>query len=207
LAFGLVPEDQRPGVVDWLETRGMRCSVYAAQYLLEGLFENGAAETAMQLIMADTDRSWRHMVESGTTISWEAWDLKYKPNQDWNHAWGAAPANLLPRFVLGVQPLEAGWQKAIIRPCPSGLTFARGKVPTPRGPILVEWEDDASFEISITLPAEVSARVELPAGANSQIVSVNGQHVDVRRQGNRWILVEDIQETAKIVVQPTKVTP
>ena len=22
-----------------------------------------------------------------------------KPNQDWNHAWGAAPANLLPRFL------------------------------------------------------------------------------------------------------------
>ena len=27
------------------------------------------------------------MVESGTTITWEAWDMKCKPNQDWNHAW------------------------------------------------------------------------------------------------------------------------
>ena len=47
------------------------------------------------------------MVESGTTITWEAWDQKYKPNQDWNHAWGAAPANLLPRFVLGAQAARA----------------------------------------------------------------------------------------------------
>ena len=44
-------------------------------------------------------------------ISWEAWDLKYKLNQDWNHAWGAAPANLLPRYVLGAEPLEPGWQR------------------------------------------------------------------------------------------------
>jgi hypothetical protein len=207
LAFGLVPEDRRQGIVDWLETRGMRCSVYAAQYLLEGLFENGGDAKAIALIMADTDRSWRHMVESGTTISWEAWDLKYKPNQDWNHAWGAAPANLLPRFVLGVQPLEAGWQRALVRPCPGGLTHAQGKVPTPRGPILIEWENGPSFQISVTLPAGVPARVELPAGKSSQAVYVNGRRVEALRRGSRWILADDIEGTAEIVVRNTEVTP
>ncbi len=82
-------------------------------------------------MIADGDRSWKHMVNSGTTISWEAWDLKYKPNQDWNHAWGAAPANLLPRFVLGAQPAAPGWNTAMIRPCPGGLKHARGQVPNP----------------------------------------------------------------------------
>ena len=91
LAFGLVPREKRQRVVRWLAKRDMRCSVYAAQYLLEGLFQNGAAEKALALITAPGDRSWRHMVESGTTITWEAWDQKYKPNQDWNHAWGTAP--------------------------------------------------------------------------------------------------------------------
>ena len=80
LAFGLVPAEHRGKVAEWTAKRGMKCSVYAAQYLMEALFENGMDEEAMGLILADNDRSWKHMVNSGTTISWEAWDLKYKPN-------------------------------------------------------------------------------------------------------------------------------
>lgn len=72
-------------------------------------------------------RSWRHMVDSGSTISWEAWDHKYKPNHDWNHAWGAAPANLLPRFILGVEATKPGWSHARIRPFPGDLAFAKGR--------------------------------------------------------------------------------
>jgi alpha-L-rhamnosidase len=119
LAFGLVPAEHRAHVAQWLGERGMACSVYAAQYLLEGLFENDEAAKALALITAPTDRSWKHMVESGTTITWEAWDQRYKPNQDWNHAWGAAPANLLPRYVLGVRPLTPGWTRAVIRQTPA----------------------------------------------------------------------------------------
>jgi alpha-L-rhamnosidase len=113
LAFGLVPSSSRPRLAQWLAGRGMAVSVYAAQYLLEGLFENGEGTAALALIGAPGDRSWRHMVESGTTITWEAWDQKYKPNQDWSHAWGASPANLLPRFVLGVRVLTPGLGQSI----------------------------------------------------------------------------------------------
>ncbi len=192
LAFGLVPVERRRAVVDWLTTRGMHCSVYAAQYLLEGLFEYGGEQKAIDLIMADTGRSWRHMVESGTTITWEAWDLKYKPNQDWNHAWGAAPANLLPRYVLGVQPLEAGWKRALVRPCPGPLATARGKVPTRRGPISVNGRNTESFRISIRLPAGVCAKVELPGNRRQAGVFVNGEQVNADYDGGRWSLVDDV---------------
>jgi len=140
LAFGLVPEKDRAAAIQFLKTRGMACSVYAAQYLMEGLFENGAGDYAVQLMLADGDRSWKHMLHSGTTITWEAWDQKYKPNQDWNHAWGAAPGNLLPRYVLGVEPLEPGFKTFRIAPQTAGLTHAKGKVPTPHGPIEVSWK-------------------------------------------------------------------
>lgn len=201
LAFGLVPEDKKQGIVEWLQGRDMACSVYAAQYLLEGLFRNNGEKKALDLITAATDRSWRHMVESGTTITWEAWDLKYKPNQDWNHAWGAAPANLLPRFVLGVEPVEPGWTRAFIRPCPGDLVFARGKVPTPRGPILVDWKSGDTFQISIKLPDGLSADVELPASKSSVGVYVNGTKVPAKRHGPRWRLVEDIYGSAAIEVK------
>lgn len=171
LAFGLVPPEHRAEVAAFLKQKGMACSVYAAQYLMDALFEAGEAQAALDLMTAPGDRSWRHMVESGTTITWEAWDQRYKPNQDWNHAWGAAPANLLPRYVLGVRPLEPGWKTVLIRPCPGSLGACSGKVPTPRGPVEVAWRQ--GFELTVQLPEGSGACVELPA-APGAAVCVNG---------------------------------
>ena len=56
------------------------------------------------------------MLDVGSTITMEAWAAKYKPNLDWNHAWAAAPANIVPRYVLGVRPLSPGSQKPPSRP-------------------------------------------------------------------------------------------
>ncbi len=197
LAFGLVPEAKRTQIAQWLADRGMACSVYAAQYLVEGLFENDCATQALALMTASHDRSWKHMVESGTTISWEAWDQRYKPNQDWNHAWGAAPANLLPRFVLGVQPLAPGWRHALIRPNPGSLQHAEGKIPTPLGPVLVRWEKNGPFKLTVTLPPGMSAQVEIPAGENSRVF-VDGKPARAQRHGAWWILGQQVAGTALI---------
>ena len=201
LAFGLVPHEHKAAVVDYVGKRGMACSVYAAQYLMEGLFANGAATRALELISAPTDRSWRHMVESGATITWEAWDMKYKPNQDWNHAWGAAPANLLPRFVLGAEPLVPGWKQVRIRPHPGDLKFAKGKVPTPRGPIIVGWENRNSFQMNLNLPDGVTARLELPASPSSTGVFINGLSVTAKRAGSRWLVNDDVSGAVSAVVK------
>jgi hypothetical protein len=175
-------------VAEWVAERGMACSVYAAQYLLEALFENGMDEQAVALMSADNDRSWRHMVESGTTITWEAWDQKYKPNQDWNHAWGAAPANLLPRYILGVEPLAPGWKTARIRPRLAGLTSAQGTVPTPYGALDVQWQQaDALFTLSVTVPKGMTAYIELPEAMSRVQIFCNGTLQPVRRSGNCWV--------------------
>jgi len=203
LAFGLVPEAGRPRVARWLAERGMACSVYAAQYLLEGLFENGAAEAALALITAPGERSWRHMLDAGTTITWEAWDQRFKPNQDWNHAWGAAPANLLPRFVLGVQPLAPGWSRAAIRPHGGGLASCEGRVPTPRGTIAVKWErgHDARFTLTVDLPAGAAAHVDLPATSESRGIFRDGRAVRAHREGTWWSIDDDVTGRATLEVR------
>lgn len=201
LAFGLVPDDKVDGVLDWLETKAMQCSPYAAQYFMDGLFTNGKSEKALALMLSDGDRSWKHMLNSGTTISWEAWGMKYKPNQDWNHAWGAAPANLLPRFVLGAQAASPGWSTAIIRPLTGGLNFARGKVPTPRGPIQIDWTDESSFRLSLKLPEGIKAKVDLPARSESTEVFVNGTQVPAKKAGDRWVLADEINGSVTIEVK------
>ncbi|PTX99539.1 alpha-L-rhamnosidase [Verrucomicrobia bacterium LW23] len=167
LAFGLVPAERRAAVVAYLKTRGMACSVYPAQYLLEALFEAGEADYALQLICPPAgtpgDRNWRHMVESGTTITWEAWDQRYKPNQDWNHAWGAAPGNILPRYVLGVRPLAPGYTRVSVRPQLGPLEWATGTVPTIHGPIHVQARRNAAtghVEMRVIAPAGVAVVTE-----------------------------------------------
>ncbi len=200
LAFGLVPQDKKDGVIRFISNKGMNCSVYASQYFMEALFQNGADAEAMNLILADHDRSWKHMLNTGTTITYEAWDQKYKPNQDWNHAWGAAPANLLPRFVLGAQALKPGWGKALIRPHIAKLSSASGKIPTPKGAILVDWKNKETFTISITLPDGMTAQVELPATPGSQGVSVNGTPAKAVRKMNRWVLEQEISGKVNLTV-------
>ena len=201
LAFGLVPNDKQAGVLKWLEQQDMRCSPYAAQYFMETLFENGKDVRAMQLVLADGDRSWKHMLDSGTTISWEAWDLKYKPNQDWNHAWGAAPANLLPRFVLGVRPAKPGWQLATIRPMTSDLKSAKGKVPTPLGPVLVDWSNESTFKLSLSLPEGMNASVDLPAAQGTTGVFADGSAVEAIKIRNRWIVKAPVRGSVEFEVR------
>ena len=195
--FGLVPASHEATVNAWLQTRDMDCSVYVAQYYMEALFGAGAGERALELILAPNDRSWRHMVESGTTITWEAWDLKYKGNQDWNHAWGAAPANLLPRFVLGVRPTEPGWATAIIAPQPSGLGQAKGRVPTPRGAIEVNWTTGEKFRLHVEVPVAIAATVMLPAQPGETGVRCDGKIVSAERRGGAWHVISPVTGPAQ----------
>lgn len=163
LAFGLVPEAQKSSVVAFVKSRGMACSVYAAQYLLDGLFAAGETDYALSLMVAPGERSWKHMVEAGAGMTWEAWDARFKPNLTWNHAWGAAPANLLPRRVLGIRPLTPGFSQFLVAPQPGKLSYLKGRVPTYRGPIEVAWERST---LTLTVPGNSTANVVLPTGKN-----------------------------------------
>ncbi len=156
LAFGLVPDENMKQVIDFIKSRGMACSVYGSQYLLEGLYRAGEEDYAFSLLTATDDRSWWNMIRSGSTITMEAWDMKYKPNSDWNHAWGAAPANIIPRFMWGIAPVEPGYAKAVIKPQLSSLTQSKISVPTIRGNIIAEYRDDGnSMEYNITIPSNM----------------------------------------------------
>jgi hypothetical protein len=178
LAFGLVPVERREKVAAFVKSRGMACSVYGAQFLLESLFDHGMADHAMMLMTADGNRSFSHMIKRvGTTVALEAWDAKYKGNLDWNHAWGAAPANILPRKVLGIEPLEPGFAKILIQPRPGKLHWAEGYVPTKAGRVAVRIDQDAKmFRVKVEIPAGATAKVGVPKGAGGNL-SLDGKPV------------------------------
>ena len=120
-----------------VHSRGMACSTYFSQYLLEACFAAGCGGYARELMTADGDRSWLGMKKAGATMCMESWSGAVKPNQDWNHAWSTAPLNIVSRFVLGVRVLEPGARKVAIEPDLCGMDFAEGVVPTARGPVKV----------------------------------------------------------------------
>ncbi len=193
LAFGLVPDEYVESVGAFLQSRGMVCSVYGSQYLLEALYAAGLDDFAHHLMTdRDTDRSWAHMVyDVGTTITLEAWDNKYKPNQDWNHAWGAAPANIIPRCLMGIEPVEPGFAKVQIKPQVGPLARGSLDLPTVRGTIQVDFTstEGKSFVLNVTTPANVPAVVYLPTlGSNDTRVLMDGIMVQGKVDGNFIIL-------------------
>ncbi len=198
LAFGLVPEEYKQTVIDFIKTRGMACSVYGAQYLLEGLYNAGESDYALSLLTAMHDRSWWNMIMSGSTIAMEAWDIKYKPNTDWNHAWGAAPANIIPRFMWGIAPAEPGYSCATIKPQLSSLKFSTIKVPTIRGNILGEYSRNGNIdEYTIEIPGNMKCNF-IVAEKGDFTVSLNnkkweaGKEIISLNPGTNRIIVEKV---------------
>jgi hypothetical protein len=179
LAFGLVPDEFKQSVISLIKSKEMACSVYAAQYLLEGLYTAGESPYALYLLTSTGERSWWNMIRSGSTIAMEAWDMKFKPNSDWNHAWGAAPANIITRCLWGITPAEPGFARAAIRPQLGNLTYSKIKVPTNRGGIECEyqWKNNSKEFYIIRLPKNMKADFYLVPSANSQVV-VNGKETE-----------------------------
>jgi hypothetical protein len=130
----------------------------------------------------------------GTTITLEAWDNKYKPNQDWNHAWGAAPANIIPRYLMGIQPIEPGFAKVRIKPQVGSLKTASLDLPTIRGTIHADFESEPgrSFVLNVTLPGNTQGVVYLPRlGNDSRQVIADGKTVTGNEEGE-FVLIQDV---------------
>ena len=180
LAFGLVPDTRIGKIADFLVGKGMGCSVYGAQFLLDALYNAGRGEAALALLTAQGDRGWLHMTRTlGSTVTLEAWDPRYKPNLDWNHAWGAAPANIIPRRLVGVEPLLPGWRKFRVRPQPGSVVRGESVIPTVRGSVGVVWEhlDAKVFALTVEVPPNTVAEVWVPLPRNI------GSVVTLRQEG------------------------
>lgn len=179
LAFNIVPESRVKTVVNFIKTRGMACSVYGAQYLMQALFNAGESDYALALMTATHDRSWWNMIEAGSTITMEAWDMKYKPNADWNHAWGAVPANVIARNLWGIIPETPGGRILRIRPQLGTLSYSAVKVPFITGAVAASYQRSGrNQEFMFELPGNVSAELELDYGPDDMVL-LNGHTVNL----------------------------
>ncbi|HET8828619.1 MAG TPA: sulfatase-like hydrolase/transferase [Pelobium sp.] len=179
LAFNIVPPENIKPVVDFIKSRGMACSVYGAQYLMEALYNAKEADYALSLMTSTSDRSWYNMIRVGATMAMEAWDMKYKPNSDWNHAWGAVPANAIPRLMWGIQPKTPGGSIIEIKPQLSTLTKTNIKVPFLNGEVCASYKKEGLKQLyTFEIPANMAANLILNYSPNDA-VTLNGETVNL----------------------------
>jgi len=179
LAFGIIPDGYKSTVADHLKSKGMSCGVYGAQYLLDAMYEANEGEHALKLLTSTEKNSWHHMIHSNNaTITTEAWDPLDKSNMSFAHSWGTSPANIIPRRLFGITPIEAGYRKIAIKPQTGGLLNAGINLPTIKGTVHVNVLKGKDYNINTITPANTRAKVYVPMlGSTSPSVIVDGNSV------------------------------
>lgn len=176
LAFGLVSKQHMPSVIKYIKSKKMACSVYGAQFLLDALFDAGESAYALELLTAIDQRSWYNMIKVGATISMEAWDKIYKPNLDVNHAWGAAPANIIVRKLMGVQPLSPGGDTLSIKPQLASLKFANLKTTLIKGEVFVNYHQQNNKEVyQLITPMGTTSIFDIKSNGSIKSILIDGK--------------------------------
>lgn len=203
MAFGMVSEKNIESVLAFIRSRGMACSVYGSQFLLDAIYDAEDANYGLERLTTTDDRSWYNMIRLGSTVTLEAWDNKYKQNLDWNHAWGAAPANIIMRKLVGVEPLTPGWEHIRIKPQPASLQWFKASVPSIRGNICIEMQtnttDPAQVDknFSINIPNGIIADLWIPiqSGKNLNMI-MNDEKIDYT-ESNNFAIIENVEPGLK----------
>lgn len=159
-----------PGVA--AEPSPVRANLFFRAFVHEALARLGLAPAALD----DIRHAWGHMLDQGAPTWWE--QLPLPPGAARCASWSTHPTAFLSRHVLGVTPLEPGWRRFSVRPQPSGLSHARGTVPTPGGDIEIRWETQTPggpLRIALTVPPGNEAHVVLPGEQMPRVLAA-GKH-------------------------------
>jgi alpha-L-rhamnosidase len=158
-------------------------SPFVSGFEAQARFEVGDTTGALNLIRT----VWGHMCKGSAFYSGATWETlapdatpAFGASTSLAHGWASGPTSALSKYVLGVRPVTAGYKTWLIEPQSGDLSWANGRVPTPYGPIEVEWEKQGnSFVLEFSIPNGTSATVGVPFSENAGSVMLNGQNVKV----------------------------
>lgn len=152
-------------------------------YILFALSDNGHSDVAYKMLENTNCPSWLYEVKAGATSIWERWDGLDENGicaigEDgtggmisYNHYASGAVGDFLYRRVAGIDYLEPGYRKMIIKPIIGGtLTYAKASIKTLYGEIISEWKINQNvFSLHVEIPYGCEAKVVLPNGEEYQI--------------------------------------
>jgi alpha-L-rhamnosidase len=125
---------------------------YFSYYQLEALRKAGLGDRYV-----DQLAPWRGMLDLGLTTVPET----PEPTRSDSHAWSAHPSYGLLATVLGVRPAEPGFKSVRIEPHLGALQRVDGRVPHPRGEIVVRLAmNKGGLRGEVTLPEGLKGVLE-----------------------------------------------
>ncbi len=163
LAFGLVPEEEKDRVAGFCISRGMDTGLFGSQLLLEALMESGFDTEAVLLMVRNEKRSWLELEKNFGNTATDHWTIE-ESTGDIGSALASAPANIIPRYLLGVTPLEPGFGKISIKPQIGPLLAVEGIVPTARGRVSIGVRriPHHEYRLTVDVPPNTLAEISVP---------------------------------------------
>jgi hypothetical protein len=182
-------------------------SPYFNAYVIDAMAALGHRREALNWIR----QYWGGMLAEGATSFWEAYDLRW-PKTDPHlslqadntagyfvslaHGWSSGPTAWLSENILGITPLDPGYDTVDIHPDLVDLAWAYGTVPTPHG--LIKVNIDKQRGIILDLPRGVNkASVTLTPANPDANVYLNGHLADCGK-----CLSNDPQNPARVLQLP-----
>lgn len=126
---------------------------YFKFYLFRAMNKAGLGNQYIQQL-----KPWKEMLDLGLTTFAET----PEPSRSDCHAWSAHPAYDLLATVCGIEPGSAGFKTVRIAPHPGGLRWLQGRMPHPKGEIIVQFEH--------TFQGLLSGEIILPKGVTGEFV-------------------------------------
>ncbi|PUZ25359.1 alpha-rhamnosidase [Chitinophaga parva] len=190
LAFGLAPESERQRVFQHVADRTLKdynghvsTGLVGAEYLMRTLTQYDRGDIALQLATNKTYPSWGYMAENGATTIWELWngDTANPGMNSGNHV--MLLGDLLIwcyQHLGGIAPdtSNVGYKKIIMKPAMlKGLDHVTASYHSSYGMVKSAWKGkDKAFDWNISIPANASAVVYVPA-QNANQVQENGKAI------------------------------
>jgi hypothetical protein len=173
LATGIVPDDATQSVVRSFSEQtpgtGKMMSLAATGCFIHG-YDFEALEILRSSGKSGTDcwsSSWVNIMNDARGIQGSTWESCIYPPfgdpgnefRDMSHP-DTAVAHLMSLYVLGIRPLEPGFQKFVFDPHPGDLKHAAGRVPTLYGKIEASWsKSGSSLKVQLTIPKGMTCLV------------------------------------------------
>jgi alpha-L-rhamnosidase len=188
LAFGMVPVEDITNVFAQLVEKitveshnHLGTGLIGGHYLMRVLSDHGRPDLALTIATQTTYPGWGYMVSKGATTIWELWngDTADSGMNSRNIVMMIGDLNIwLHEYVAGIRPdpTAPGFKKIIIKPeVMAGLAWARADYDSIHGPIHCDWQTSSTqFKLRITIPANTTATVYLPA-KNPLAITEGGQ--------------------------------
>jgi len=193
LAFDLLPKEKREiaarHLVDNIRDRNWRLSTgfVGTKDLMATLTRFGATDVAYQLFHNESFPSWGFSIRHGATSIWERWDGWTPENgfQDpgmnsFAHYSFGAVAEWMFKTIAGIDTEGPAYRRIIIHPQPGGrISWAKASYNSVQGPISTAWRvDDGEFLLDVTIPANTTAIVHIPASDAATVREGRGPAAD-----------------------------